>query len=81
MSPSYLIILILFLITSIPTLLYFSKQREEKKEKEEKEEKEDKEVKEEEDNEDIKPPTFSHTSGFYPDNFTLKLSSEQKTTI
>ena len=75
MSPSYLIILILFLITSIPTLLYFSKQREEKKEKEEKE------VKEEEDNEDLKPPTFSHTSGFYPDNFTLKLSSEQKTTI
>ena len=81
MSLRYLIILILFLITSIPTLLYFSKQREEKKEKEEKEEKEDKEVKEEEDNEDIKPPTFSHTSGFYPDNFTLKLSSEQKTTI
>ena len=75
MSPSYLIIIILFLITSIPTLLYFSKQREEKKEKEEKE------VKEEEDNEDLKPPTFSHTSGFYPDNFTLKLSSEQKTTI
>jgi hypothetical protein len=61
MSPRYLIILILFLITNLPTLLYLFKK--------------------EEDNEDIKPPTFSHTSGFYPGNFTLKLSSEKKAAI
>ena len=75
MSLRNIIILILFLITSLPTLLYFSKQREEKEGKEEEKEKE------EEDNEEIKPPTFSHTSGFYPENFTLKLSSDKKTTI
>ena len=73
MSLRNIIILFLFLITSLPTLLYFSKQREEKDVKEEQ--------KEEEDNEEIKPPTFSHTSGFYPENFTLKLSSDKKTTI
>ena len=61
MSPRYLIILILFLITNLPTLLYLSKKGE--------------------DNGDIKPPTFSHTSGFYPGNFTLKLSSEKKAVI
>lgn len=63
MSLRHTITLILFLITSLSTLLYFFQQKEEK---------------EEEDKEDIKPPTFSHASGFYPDNFTLKLSTEKK---
>ena len=29
----------------------------------------------------IKPPAFSRISGFYPNNFKLKLSSEENTTI
>jgi len=37
--------------------------------------------KEETINDDITAPIFSHTSGFYPENFTLKLTSGKNTTI
>jgi len=37
--------------------------------------------KEETSDDDITAPTFSHTSGFYPENFTLKLKSGRRTTI
>jgi len=37
--------------------------------------------KELEDQTNIKPPGFSRVSGFYPQNFKLKLSSEENTTI
>ena len=70
MALRYTIILFLFLIASLSTLLYFSQQKEEKEATEE-----------EEDNEEIKAPTFSHASGFYPEDFKLKLSSAKKTTI
>ena len=66
----HILFLFLFLIVSLSTILLLSNQKEEK-EKE----------KEEETNEDLTPPIFSHASGFYPENFTLKLSSQKKATI
>ena len=58
------------MITSLSTIILLAKQNSEK-EKE----------KEEEASDDVAAPTFSHASGFYPENFTLKLSSDKKTTI
>ena len=34
-----------------------------------------------EENTPVKPPSFSRISGFYPDDFKLKLSSEENTKI
>ena len=43
------------------------------------EEEDEEKIKEE--NNPIKPPSFSRISGFYPDDFKLKLTSEENTTI
>ena len=59
------ITLFLFLIAGLSTIIYLTKEKE----------------KEEANDDDITAPTFSHTSGFYPENFTLKLTSGKKTTI
>ena len=70
MSLGYAVLLFLLMITSLSTIILLAKQNSEK-EKE----------KEEEASDDVAAPTFSHASGFYPENFTLKLSTEKKATI
>jgi hypothetical protein len=70
MSLGYPVIVFLLMLTSLSTIILLAKQNS-KKEKE----------KEEEASDDVAASTFSHASGFYPENFTLKLSSQKKATI
>ena len=73
---------ILLLFTVFMILFYFSlelqnpkEEEKEKEEEEEKEEEDDDDEKEEKSN--VNPPKFSRISGFYPDDFKLKLISEE----
>ena len=82
-------ILLLFIIFTI--LFYFSlelqnlrikeedeeKKELEKKEKEEEEDDDDDDDDEKEEKSNVNPPKFSRVSGFYPDDFKLKLLSEE----
>ena len=73
MSLGYTALLFLLMITSLSTIILLSKLKEQNSEKEKE--------KEEEASDEVAAPTFSHPSGFYPENFTLKLSTEKKATI
>ena len=73
---------ILLLFTIFMILFYFSlelqnpkEEEKEKEEEEEKEEEDDDDEKEEKSN--VNPPKFSRVSGFYPEDFKLKLLSEE----
>ena len=73
--------LILLQIFALIILISFSSELRDLRIKEEEEEEDLEEEEEQEEQPKINPPQFSRISGFYPDNFKLKLLSKENYTI
>ena len=77
MSNRYQLLLLLGLITLSFSLKIFRATEEKEKDKNEEEIEEEEEEKESK----VKPPKFSRVSGFYPEEFKLRIQSEENTKI
>ena len=69
----YGIFLFLFLTTFLSIIMLPSLFKKEENQSQPQETQEEEKI--------LNPPKFSHTSGFYPENFTLKLTSEENEKI